>query len=376
MLYEIETCLNLKLKMINLFSLLSPVLNDAPEPWQIGFQDGASPAFEGITELHSSIFFYLVVILIGVVWMMGSVMVNFHVNSSPIVYKYANHGTLIELIWTISPAFILIAIAFPSFKLLYLMDSPVEVLGIILVQLSVVPVSPKRIKKLKAMSASTSLVEAGNLGSSVGFGRLTQYIIASTKFPKTIVSQLVGHLLGDGGLVMSWSSVNPYFVFTQTLKRFDVIWGVFDTLAPYCNTLPKLMISRSKGGFYPFMQVHTRSYPFLNTLHELFYQKVNGKYVKSLDFTLIFPYLDNIALAHWAMDDGAKAQKGFYLHTKGFTFMEVYKLVAMLHYLFQLECTVQNHDGMPVISISYKSMPHFVSLVRPHFHAHMLYKLP
>lgn len=31
-------------------------------------------------------------------------------------------STLIELIWTITPALILIAIAFPSFKLLYLMD--------------------------------------------------------------------------------------------------------------------------------------------------------------------------------------------------------------------------------------------------------------
>ena len=30
--------------------------------------------------------------------------------------------TLIELIWTITPALILILIAFPSFKLLYLMD--------------------------------------------------------------------------------------------------------------------------------------------------------------------------------------------------------------------------------------------------------------
>ena len=108
--------------MLNLFSLISPVLNDAPEPWQIGFQDGASPAFEGITELHSSIFFYLVVILIGVVWMMGSIMVNFSSKNASIVYKYANHGTLIELIWTITPALILIAIAFPSFKLLYLMD--------------------------------------------------------------------------------------------------------------------------------------------------------------------------------------------------------------------------------------------------------------
>lgn len=78
--------------MLNLFSLISPVLNDAPEPWQIGFQDGASPAFEGITELHSSIFFYLVVILIGVVWMMGSIMVNFSSKNASIVYKYANHG--------------------------------------------------------------------------------------------------------------------------------------------------------------------------------------------------------------------------------------------------------------------------------------------
>jgi cytochrome c oxidase subunit 2 len=93
--------------MLNFLSLISPVQNDAPEPWQIGFQDGASPAFEGITELHSSIFFYLVVILIGVVWMMGSIMVNFNSTNAPIVYKYANHGTLIELIWTITPAVIL-----------------------------------------------------------------------------------------------------------------------------------------------------------------------------------------------------------------------------------------------------------------------------
>jgi len=78
--------------MFNFLSLINPALCDAPEPWQIGFQDGASPTFEGITELHSSIFFYLLVILVGVAWMLGSVMVNFNSNSSPIIYKYANHG--------------------------------------------------------------------------------------------------------------------------------------------------------------------------------------------------------------------------------------------------------------------------------------------
>jgi cytochrome c oxidase subunit 2 len=115
--------------MLNLFSLLgslftiNPVYNDAPEPWIIGFQDGASASQEGIVQLHNEIFFYLLLISVGVAWVMGSVMVNFNSKSSPIVYKYANHGTLIELIWTITPALILIGIAFPSFNLLYLMDT-------------------------------------------------------------------------------------------------------------------------------------------------------------------------------------------------------------------------------------------------------------
>jgi cytochrome c oxidase subunit 2 len=112
--------------MLNLLSLFNPVLHDGPEPWQIGFQDGASPTFEGIIELHNSIFFYLVVISVGVSWIMGSVLVNFNNNTSPIIHKYTNHGTLIELVWTITPAFILIAIAFPSFKLLYLMDEVIS----------------------------------------------------------------------------------------------------------------------------------------------------------------------------------------------------------------------------------------------------------
>ena len=42
------------------------VLLDAPEPWQIGFQDVASPGFEGIVALHDSIMFYLILILISV----------------------------------------------------------------------------------------------------------------------------------------------------------------------------------------------------------------------------------------------------------------------------------------------------------------------
>lgn len=109
--------------IINQFN---PILTDAPTPWGLYFQDGASPSFEGIVELHDQIMFYLVVILFGVAWILGSSMKTFSSKQTQIVYKYSNHGTLIELIWTISPALVLVAIAFPSFKLLYLMDDVLD----------------------------------------------------------------------------------------------------------------------------------------------------------------------------------------------------------------------------------------------------------
>ena len=95
---------------------------DAPRPWGIYFQDSATPQMEGLVELHDNILFYLVIILFGVGWMLLSIIKNYTNTESPISHKYLNHGTLIELIWTITPALILMLIAFPSFKLLYLMD--------------------------------------------------------------------------------------------------------------------------------------------------------------------------------------------------------------------------------------------------------------
>ena len=95
---------------------------DAPRPWGIYFQDSATPQMEGLVELHDNILFYLVIILFGVGWLLISIVKNYTSTEAPISHKYLSHGTLIELIWTITPALILILIAFPSFKLLYLMD--------------------------------------------------------------------------------------------------------------------------------------------------------------------------------------------------------------------------------------------------------------
>jgi len=57
---------NLTTNLQGNFNAGPSVLLDAPEPWQIGFQDVASPGFEGIIALHDSIMFYLILILVSV----------------------------------------------------------------------------------------------------------------------------------------------------------------------------------------------------------------------------------------------------------------------------------------------------------------------
>jgi cytochrome c oxidase subunit II len=107
---------------MNIFNNIFTVNMDAPSPWGIYFQDSATPQMEGLIELHDNIMYYLIIILFSVGWILVSIMKNYVSSKSPISHKYLTHGTLIELIWTITPAVILILIAFPSFKLLYLMD--------------------------------------------------------------------------------------------------------------------------------------------------------------------------------------------------------------------------------------------------------------
>ena len=111
-----------------LIKIFTTVNADAAYPWQYGFQDSASPTHEGIIILHDSICFYLVLISFLVFWVLGSILINFNYERQAIVHKYQTHGTLIELIWTITPALILVAIAFPSFKLLYLIDHLSDIL--------------------------------------------------------------------------------------------------------------------------------------------------------------------------------------------------------------------------------------------------------
>ncbi|CAL6448570.1 unnamed protein product [Bathycoccus prasinos] len=94
---------------------------DAPEVWQFGFQDPATPIAQGIQDFHNDVCFFMVVILTFVLWMLGRTIWHFDAIKNPVPSKII-HGTVLELAWTVTPSFILMIIAVPSFALLYSMD--------------------------------------------------------------------------------------------------------------------------------------------------------------------------------------------------------------------------------------------------------------
>jgi len=61
-----------------------------------------------------------------VFWVFFSLIYYYESKNHPKAHKNLTHGTVLELIWTITPALILMFVAFPSFRLLYLMDEVIS----------------------------------------------------------------------------------------------------------------------------------------------------------------------------------------------------------------------------------------------------------
>jgi cytochrome c oxidase subunit II len=92
------------------------------KPWQIGFQKASSPVMERIESFHNTILMGVAVgIVVLVLGLMLYCFVRFNARANPTPSK-TTHNTLIEILWTVIPAIILIVIAVPSLKLLYFAD--------------------------------------------------------------------------------------------------------------------------------------------------------------------------------------------------------------------------------------------------------------
>ena len=90
-----------------------------PEPWQMGLQAPATPVAENITGFHTFLLWLITLISLFVLGLLLTVMIKFNAKANPEPSR-TTHNTMIEVVWTVVPVLILIIVAIPSFRLLYL----------------------------------------------------------------------------------------------------------------------------------------------------------------------------------------------------------------------------------------------------------------
>jgi cytochrome c oxidase subunit 2 len=89
-----------------------------PAPWEYKLQGAASPVMESITYFHDWLLIVITVITLFVLGLLVTVVIKFNARANPVPSR-TTHNTLIEVIWTLGPVLILMAIVVPSFRLLF-----------------------------------------------------------------------------------------------------------------------------------------------------------------------------------------------------------------------------------------------------------------
>ena len=95
-----------------------------PAEWEWKLQQAGSPVMEHIEWFHNVLLVIITLITLFVLGLLITVMVRFNARANPTPSR-TTHNTLIEVAWTLIPVLILVGIAVPSFRLLFLqLDIP------------------------------------------------------------------------------------------------------------------------------------------------------------------------------------------------------------------------------------------------------------
>ncbi len=92
-----------------------------PEPWQMNFQPAVTPVMQETNDFHMLLLWIITAIAAFVLLLMIYVFIRFNARANPEPQQFS-HNTLLEVIWTAVPILILVLIAIPSLRLLFLQD--------------------------------------------------------------------------------------------------------------------------------------------------------------------------------------------------------------------------------------------------------------
>ena len=89
-----------------------------PTNWQLGLQESVTPVMDIIISFHNYLFIVITLITLFVLGLLVVIAVRFNAKANPTPSRTTHH-TMLEVAWTVVPVIILVAIAIPSFRLLF-----------------------------------------------------------------------------------------------------------------------------------------------------------------------------------------------------------------------------------------------------------------
>jgi cytochrome c oxidase subunit 2 len=90
----------------------------APHDWEMWFQPAASPIQKSIDWMMKFVLWIMFGVVVLVAGLLGYIMVRFNAKRNP-VPSTTTHNTLIEVLWTVVPALLLVVIFVPSLNMIY-----------------------------------------------------------------------------------------------------------------------------------------------------------------------------------------------------------------------------------------------------------------
>lgn len=210
-----------------------------------------------------------------------------------------------------------------------------------------------------------------NLTSTVGV-KFTRTQLAMVQLAPYQYSVIIGLLLSDGWLrFASKTNKNALLGFKQSLSHSQYVLFVFNILAHYCSSSPRLTSGIRAGNRFYGLEFFTRSMPCLTELHSLFY--LNG--IKIIPHN-IYELLTPVALAYIIMGDGSVQRHGLIICTDSYTIPNIVRLINVLMIRYRLDCTLRFHTPtQPRIVIKQCSMNRLQTIVEPYMHPSMMYKI-
>lgn len=232
------------------------------------------------------------------------------------------------------------------------------------------------------------VIYGSNLQSLVNYPKFTSIVTYMTNIPFNKLSPLVGILLSDGNIEYInkktlnsrtlynakkndnlYSIINCRFRFKQSLVNSEYLFYVFQILAPYCISYPKLVKSRLNRKDFYGIDIITRSLPCFTIFRSMFYNKSK----KIIPYNL-YELLTYEGLAHIIMGDGAFKFKGLILNLQSFNTKELILFINVLKVKFNLDCTLHKSRNQYTVYIKVDSVKKLYPKIKEYLVPSMRYK--